>query len=59
MSFSFLNHGNSTSLMHCVERFFLPEMLYFHVLVMSSNRGAINGPEEGNEILNDWLINLS
>ena len=58
MPINFLNRGNA-GLKLGLNRNFLPEMLYFHVLVMSSHKGAINEPEEGNEILNDWLINLS
>ena len=34
-------------------------MLYFHALALSSHMGTIKKPEKGNEILNDYLINLS
>jgi hypothetical protein len=58
-AFYLLDQGNATLSKHSLKRCFLPEMLYFHTLAVLNYMGTIKKPENGNKVLNDYLINLS
>ena len=54
-----LNPGNSGLFKHDLTQCFLPEMLYFHALAVSSQLDIDQGGGKGKRILNDHVINLS
>ena len=52
-------YDNAVPLNDVLEQCHLPEISYFHVLAESGHMGMIEEAEKSNNILNDYLLNLS